>query len=170
MTGKSVQQFGDKLYWDMRTPVLSERDPAPAIDLSNWEFHERGGLEGRHGSHVMQDTLGGFGLFPYIYETTADVLTEEMLTVDENLHKLVEGSLTISYTGTNVNSYATVYVSAGAMFCDLYDNGTRVLNANLGTGFNVTTPVTMASLKTDIDAVAAFDATIVGTTTVPAAV
>lgn len=157
---------------DLRTSDILRSDDA-ATSLNNMTYRQTGAMTKRKGmQHATQDGFGGYGTTTYNnVNLTTGVVTEEILSVDDNLLKLTPYSFTITYTATaNSNTYFTLFLNSSNSFeFNLYDDGTLVLTHDLGTG-NEGSPVTISDLTTLINAETNFSCPAAdGGTTSPAA-
>lgn len=135
----------------------------------NCQLREDGGLEKRQGFQTLSSGIGGYGIHNYNYIDADGEIVEEILINDTNLYRLVEGSLNITYSGSQSRAVAQVIVESGELKLKLYENGANVLDRSLGKGFDETSTETVNDTATAITAVSNFSATVTGTSTIPAA-
>ena len=155
---------------DLRVSDLL-RSKNAATEAKNVLLRQTGALSKRNGYQInteINDGSGGLVKFNNVALGTGTI-TEELLCTDDDLHKHTEQTLTITYTGSNT-AYFDLYLddSDSKFKFDMYDNNVRVLALDLGTG-EEGTPVTIANLKTNVDAVTDFSMTISDAGSSPAA-
>ena len=154
---KLLKIFSNFKGLDERTSNITESSEN-ASDAVNVKFRKDGGIAKRNGYHSITDPQGGKGNAFY-YETDKDtgIVTESLLTMDDNLHRLKENSFTLSYNETNQNYHAHYIIKANDVttskgiviqIIEDRDTGTDVTYTyELGTG-KETSPVTLANLET----------------------
>ena len=144
---------------DLRTSDLL-RDRGAATGMKNVTFRQTGALSKRPGYQFATDDNGSYGLTTYNNaDTTTGAITQEVITIDDDLHKLSTYQFTITYSGSNVATYDMYLNSSDSKFYfDVYDGTSRVLNQDLGTGLEGS-PYTVASLVTAINALTDFSTT-----------
>ena len=149
-----------------RSPRFA-RESENAILLKNNSLSLRPGTKGRARGN------GGGGLKTISYRDVNGDIQKELLTIDDNLAKLVEGSITVTYTGAATDVIFTVLPvltgSTYSFYAKLIEGTTEVLSQDLGIGLDEASPYTIASLVTAIDALGNYTCTATGTTTGPAA-
>jgi hypothetical protein len=149
------------------------RDRNFASGMLNAQYsRDSGAVEKRKGYQGHAAHVGGYGLFTYnrIDPTTEDA-DPEVLAIDKNLHTLTENTFTVAYAGAATNcTISILYIPDEDEYkCQIVEGTSTVLDESLGIGFDEASPITLANLKTAIDAVTGFSATITGTTSTPAA-
>jgi len=147
----------------------SSRPISEASDCLNVMSRKTTGFESRKGFHWMVPDIGGYGLFNYIKKNDDGSITEELLTVDDNLHRIKKGEFQIDYTGSENVADVQISVSSTAMRIKVNENEVEKLDHNAGQGYDEATVKTLATLKTDIDALTDFSATNTASTTLPSA-
>ncbi len=135
------------------------RDPRSFEDLKNFQFGIAREIVGRKGFQVcgQKGRFTSGTVYSYLSPTTSATM-EEVLAANNHLFRLLEGSLSITYSGIFV-WYYTLLVSGGNYVFTLYDNGAAAYTKNLGTGTE-DTPFTIRELAEEIDALANFAATV----------
>ena len=154
---------------DLRSSDLL-RENGAASEIKNVSYRETGAMNKRKGYHIVTPSKGGSGLISFDnVAVTTGIITEELLCIDDNLHKLVPAQFLINYSGSD-SCYYDMYLDkeSGLFYFDIYEGSTRVLHKDLGTG-KETSFVTIAQLKTDIDAIANFVTAGTSDYTIPAA-
>jgi len=156
---------------DLRSSDLLRSSNA-ATAMQNVSLRTTGAMSKRKGYQIATRTEGGLGTTTFAnVNTTTGVVTEETLTVDDDLHKLTTETLTITYTGANTARY-DMYVddsgTSNVFRFDIYDIDTRLLNLDLGTGQEASF-VTITTLNTAINALTDFSSVISGNGSEPAA-
>ena len=161
-TKRLIKAFQNLKGLDLRSSDLL-RESGAATQILNADLRQTGALNKRKGFQILQNPSGGFGTTSFAnVALTTGIITEELLTVDDDLHKMANAPFTITYTGSNT-AYYDVYLDEGVVYFDVYDDNTRVLNSNLGTGLE-NSPVSVATLITSISsAVSNVSATVNGT-------
>jgi hypothetical protein len=134
------------------------RGKTAATELKNMQYRQTGALTKRKGYKFMSHTDGGYGMttFKNVNQTTGAV-SEETIVIDDNLHKIVNNTFTISYAGSNTAKYSCYLHTDSNFYFDVYDGSTRVVNHNLGTGLEGS-PVDVTALVAVITAVSDFTA------------
>lgn len=149
------------------------RKPRFAKDSHNVEYLKNNSITCRKGSKGRASSQGGGGTRTYVQTDSSGTTTEEVITIDEELYRLVEGSFTITYSGASTDpSFALIPVLDGSTYefqASCYEGTTETLNVSLGTGIDEASPVTVGDLVTAINALADFACVATGTTTGPAA-
>lgn len=169
-TNTLIKSFFNDKGVDLRSSDLV-RKPEFASDLLNGDYRKTGALNKRKGYQAKERTVGGAGLGIYAnVNLTTGAIDEELVTVDSNLHKMIERTFTVTYSGSDTASFNLFLDATTSKFtCTLTDNNVIVLTKDLGVGINEASVVTLANLKTAIDAVTNFTSAISGSTSVPAA-
>lgn len=160
--------FNDKGL-DLRSSDLT-RQSQYASDILNEDFRKTGAINKRKGFQAKAETVGGNGLGIYanINDITGEI-TQELLTLDSNLHKVSEQTFTVTYTGAAVARISMkLDPLLGKFVFILTVNDVDILTYNLETGINEASVITLANLKVVIDAVTDFSAVISGSDAVPA--
>lgn len=165
-----IKQFFNDKGLDLRSSDLV-RSSEYASDILNTDYRKTGALNKRKGYHAKEESIGGLGMCKYsnVNLTTGDI-TEEIFTIDDNLHKLTTQNITITYTGS-LPSRVSMFVeptTSTFKFSVIQENN-EILNYDLGVGINEASNITLANLKTQIDALTDFTMTISGDTSKPAA-
>lgn len=177
---------------DLRSmhPVRSDQG---AVDGLNFDITSTGNLTKRPGYAMKADSDLGYGLAKYEEwtATTADVpgwgefsfgldawgspdvlgygtISPKLVGIAATPKVWTVGTLSITYSGAGAATFSIGATSETDIKLILSVDGSAVLTSDLGTGIEGS-PVTLATLKTAIDAVSDFAATITGTTTTPAA-
>jgi len=166
-----VKQFVNHFGLDLKSSDIV-REPQFASDMLNAEYRKNGNISKRVGYRGTACESGGAGLAVYnrIDPTTA-AEQEILIAISEKLEVLQENTITLSYSGAELSVVLELFFdpSADEYKCQIVENTTLVLDFSLGKGIDEATPVTLSDLKTAIDALANFSATIVGDTASPAA-
>lgn len=165
-----IKSFFNDRGIDLRSSDLV-REANFASGSINTDFRKTGALNKRKGYQARTEDKGGNGLAVYAnVNTSTGAITEELMNLDDNLHKLIDSTITVTYSGSNA-ARMNMYLDSGSSTFKfiLTDNEVEVLSYDLGTGINESTVITLANLKTQIDAISDFSCTIQGITTAPAA-
>ena len=166
-----TQRYSNHYGVDLKNNDLT-RGLQYASEMKNAQYRESGSPEKRKGYHAAASAAGGIGTFVYQRANPVTGLDEtEVVCVDENLHRLKQSNLTVSYSGAEANCRISIYVDEtdSHYHCQIVEGLVVVLDEDLGVGFDEATPVTLSDLSTAINAVTDFSASITGSTTVPAA-
>ena len=150
------------------------RDLTYSRNCENFELSETLGLSNIKGFKVYAPTKGGGGLDVYErLNTTTKETDETTVCIDNNLWILQEGSITLSYSGSeSINTFELIPYTDGAIYGFKYrviEGTSTLIDTVLGTGRDTAVPHTIANLVTAIDALANFACSASGTTTGPAA-
>lgn len=164
-----VKAFQNFKGLDLRSSDLL-RESGAATQTLNVDLRQTGALNKRKGHQILTRSAGGYGTTRFNnVNLTTGVITEELLSTDDNLQKMATASFTATYTGTDT-AYYDMYLDedTGAFFFDVYDNNVRVLNSNLGDG-KENSFVTVATLISSINGLTNFTCSGATATTEPAA-
>jgi hypothetical protein len=143
-----------------------------ATDMRNAQYGQGGAIEKRKGFQGAAPSAGGYGLFTYRrYNPVSGVAVPELLTIDENLWKMNESTITVAYSGTDDTCALSLFLDEDSLTykMQILEGTVLVLDQDLGVGYDEGSTVTLADLKTAVDAVTNFTATITGVTTAAAA-
>lgn len=143
-----------------------------ASGMLNAEYSDGGAIKKRVGYQGHASSCGYSGMWTYQrVDPDTGIGAPEVLCVDENLFGLVDAQISVTYAGANPTCEISIFLDSTTSLyrAQILEGTTLVLDYSLGKGFDETTPITLADLKTQIDAIANFSATITGSTTVPAA-
>lgn len=172
MAGKNnlIQSFFNDKGLDLRSSDLV-RPSEFASDMLNEDYRKTGAINKRKGYQAKVNDVGGNGLGVYAnVNLTTGAITEELVTVDDNLHRISNQTFTVTYTGSNVARMSmSLDPSTSTFKFVLTDNEVEVLNFDLGVGINEASPKTLSQLKTAVDAVTNFSSTISGSSSAVAA-
>lgn len=143
-----------------------------ATDMRNAQYRKTGSIEKRPGYQAHAQTDGGKGLFTYNRINPLTGLEEpEVVSVDTSLDKLLSSQILVTYVGVDPTAIMSVFydVTTSQYRCQILEGTLVVLDQALGVGVDEVAPYTVNQLKTVIDALADFTATLTGATTTPAA-
>lgn len=143
-----------------------------ASSMLNAEYSDGGSIKKRVGYQGHAASAGNSGMWTYQrVDPDTGVGAPEVLCVDENLFGLVDALFSVTYTGADPTCEISIFLDTTTNLyrAQILEGENTVLDFSLGKGFDETTPITLADLKTEIDAIPNFAATITGPTTVPAA-
>lgn len=170
MAQLQTAEYSDFSGVDLVTPLIV-RSPNSAELMQNCTFKLSGSVARRAGWKYRAKNAAGDG-FDIYSRNEAGLPTKTRLIVAERLYKLTENNnFRISYSGSAGTVFATcLYDTVTSQWrFQLLEGTTEVLNFAIGKGMNEVSFITLANLKTAIDAVTNFAATITGATTGPAA-
>jgi hypothetical protein len=144
---------------DLRTSDLLRSEDA-ATSLLNMNYRQTGAMTKRKGyKWATDDGTGGYGLTTFANTNlTTGVVTEEVISVDDNLQKLQPYSFTITYSGAaNSNTYYKVFFNTTTSTYQflLYDTAVLVLTHDMGIGSEGGFD-TISDLTTAINAISDF--------------
>jgi hypothetical protein len=162
--------FGNFKGLDLRSSELVT-DPFFATEIQNASYNKAGAITKRNGQQIKAPTKGGLGLGIYSnINTITGVNTQELLAVDDKLHKLSTYTLSLTYSGSDIALFSITYdTTLNTFSATIVEDQATVLSFSLGTGKEEASPITISDLVTAINAVANFTATASGATTTPAA-
>jgi hypothetical protein len=140
---------------DLRSSDILRSNEA-ATAMNNMTFRQTGAMSKRKGFQAKDQTGngGGYGMTTFNnINTTTGAVTEEVISIDDNLQRLATYSFTVTYNGHNSGVYYDLYLHTdGKFYFDVYDNYARILNKDLGNGYETSGRVTISDLTTSIDA------------------
>ena len=140
--------------------------------MKNAQMRQTGSIEKRKGYQGHGTTKGGYGLFKYQRANpTTGVDESEALTVDDNLWRILESTITVSYAGSEPNcQFSFFYDETTSQYRAQIEEGTtQVLDFACGIGIDEASPIQIGALSTAINALTNFTAVVTGSTTTPAA-
>lgn len=147
------------------------RDINSAIEFQNARVVQEDSCVSREGFHTRGNEAQYKGLYTYRYSDAESGETiEEQISLSSELYRKKDTTFTISYAGagTTVTFNHALDITTSTYQVDIEVDDVNVYSGDVGTG-NEVSPVTLANLKTAIDAVANFSCVISGDTAVPAA-
>lgn len=132
---------------------------------------DRQSIEKRKGYQARAIDGEAYGIATYDkINATTGAITNELIKVSNVAHKLTESSVTVAYTGSAASTSINVLaVSDTSITLTIIEDGVTTLETDLGVGYDEASIVTLADVKTLVDALSDFSMTISGETTVPAA-
>lgn len=160
---------------DLRTAGYAVH-PDAAAELQNIDIATASkSLTRRRGTKTcISSTVGGLGMVRYAkHDNTTGTDSLEKLIVGASLYRITSGTFAIAYTGSGTSIYLQHIVNAATLKWEftMYEDGVLVLTYVTSVGFDESSIPTLANLKTAVDAVSGFSATITGISTLePAAV
>lgn len=164
------KQYNNLLGLDLRSNDLI-RSAGAATEIKNVVFRQTGALTKRKGQQFCAPfDKGGLGLHRFNnMDIETGIVTEELITFDANAHKLVESAFILTYTGS-ATAYYDMYFNPtlGKFFFDVYEDNTRIVNEDLGSGVSSTDP-TITNLVAALNAHADLTCTVSGSPSTPAA-
>ena len=147
------------------------RPSSYASEILNASYTKTGAIVKRNGSQIKATNVGGGGLTTWqdVNLTTGDI-KEKLITIDNSLHVLKDGYISITYSGSLI-AYCIFYLNKtnNEFYFDLYEDSALVGSFPLGTGVDEISPITISDLTTSINSITDFSATAIGDTAVPAA-
>lgn len=164
------KQFTNIKGLDLRSSDLL-REAGAATETKNAMFRQTGALSKRKGYQIKTDPeTGGAGLIKYNnIDINTGVITEELITLDDGLHVYTSSTFAMTYTGSSSAYYDMYYSPTDSVFYfDVYNNNTRVLNLDLGSGLGAS-DTTVDQLVTAINALTDFTSSVSGSPSIPAA-
>lgn len=150
---------------DLKFPELN------ATELQNVDFTQIGSIKKRKGYQATAPSVGGCGLFTYRGYSDTGAEEIEVIEIDTGLWRLGETTITVTYTGSASSALISIfYDTVTAQYrCQIQEGTSQILDYALGIGVDEASPVTVATLMTQINALTGFSAVAVGATTSPAA-
>lgn len=168
---KHTKRYENFFGTDLKSNAL-EYPEKYATDLRNVLIEQTGVLQKRSGyqPHAASDCSHGLFTYNRVNPTTGEE-TQEILGVSDTLKKLLETTITVTYTGSDpIVTFSVIFDTETDQYrCQIEEGTTTVLDSALGLGRDELSPKTMNTLKNEIDALANFTATITGDTNTPAA-
>jgi hypothetical protein len=165
------KQYSNHFGLDLKSSDLT-RDPKFSSGMKNAQYRSSGSPEKRKGYQAAAGDAGGLGQWTYNrVNPTTGAEEAETITIDQNLFRVVEATLTVEYSGGNANARLSIYFdpTSAQYRCEIVEGTSTVLDSALGLGFDEASPKTLATLAAEIDALTGFNATVSGTSTTPAA-
>jgi hypothetical protein len=156
---------------DKRTSDLV-KDRIYATEFLNAQQRKSTAIESRKGFHTIATSGSRYGLDKYArISATTGQITYDTIGFDRTPYIAKNSTVTVAYSGSGSPVTISIVLNpATSKFeCLLSVTNANVLTFDLGTGVDETTPITLANLKTAIDAVPNFTCTISGGTGFPAA-
>jgi len=144
---------------DLRSSDLL-REAGSATIAKNSNVRLNGGLDKRKGFQISGAAGGGWGGSSFNNVNTATgAITEELLSVSDDLYRLEAASFTVTYTGSDSAYYDMLLsVTDNKFYFTVYDNFISVLAYDLGTG-KESTPVNVTTLVAAINGLTNFTCT-----------
>ena len=173
MADGKVSQFQHKGI-DKRSNKFLREDNY-ATDCLNTQLTKDGDISKRPGWKTVGDNIGGLGLYVHtLFDEDTGEETQELLALhtDGKLYRANRTSFTIEYAGSGTVTASWHYDSTDDEWSlKVIEDGSTVIDENVGLGRNEGSPTDLATLKTAIDAVTDFSVTIgeEGDDTIPAA-
>lgn len=142
-----------------------------AQDATNFVISPTGTLEKRVGYQVAAPIGAKYGLFQYNRVDENGLEQPEILGCSNTISKLSKVTLTVTYGGSAATaSLKVVYDSATSVYrCVITEGNSTVLDYSLGLGRDSGSPVTVSTLKTQIDALTGFTTSLSGSSSAVAA-
>lgn len=156
---------------DLKSSDLNRRTEF-AEDMMNAQYSSSGSIEKRPGYQGHAGNVGGYGQWTYLrVNPITGVDEKEVVTVDQHLYTLATTTLSVVYSGGDPSCEISIFLNSvtSTYYCQILEGVSIVLDFDLGVGFDETTPVTVDDLKTAINGLAGFAATVSGDATTPAA-
>lgn len=165
------QYFNNHYGLDLKSTDL-DRPIQYSSGMLNAQYAQSGTLEKRKGYRVRGNDGGGHGAFVYNrIDPSTGTVSEKLLVASNTVSEIAETTFTITYSGSNDVAIAELYFdeSDQNFHLQLIVGTTIELDQDLGKGFDEASILTLAQLKTAVDAITDMSATISGTTSLPAA-
>jgi len=166
-----VKQFVNHFGLDLKSSDIN-RPQEYASGMMNAQYKKNGNISKREGYRVKAQTAGGCGLANYNRITPGTAIQEEiLLAISTELHRLYEMNFNVSYVGAEASCIFEIFfdIENEVYKANITEGTVLVLDYSLGVGFDEATIINLADLKSQIDALPNFTATITGPTTIPAA-
>ena len=169
--GTIKKWFTSYLGLDLRSSKMT-RDDRYSTLYENAETDRTTDVVTRKGYKARADDLAYAGLakFGRLNLDTGQV-TNEGIGISNTIKRLITTTFTVDYTGSNSSVAAQVVyepTTADIRF-RLIEGSSTVLDFDCGAALNESSPATLAQLKTAIDALSDYSATIGGNSSLPAA-
>lgn len=164
-----LKQFTNHFGVDLKSNDIN-RDNRFATGIRNAQYRKNGNISKREGYRAAASSVGGLGLgrYPRIVN---GINQELIVTIDNDLHLLLETEFTVSYTGAALSVVFELFFDdeAGEYRCTIVEDAAEVLNQGLGQGFEELSTFSVQDLQTAINALPNFTASIQGSLATPAA-
>lgn len=151
---------------DYRSNAIT-RKPRFSAEVENVLYLGNNALGVRPGTMGRAPSTGGGGTKKFTWLDSEGISYNELLTIDDNLHRRVLGSFSITYVGAADNIlFSIIPVLTGntySFYAYLIEDDVEVFSLDLGTGVNELAPVTITTLVTAINALADYSCSLVGT-------
>lgn len=170
---KFVKRYKNFYGFDLKSSDLNYPEQY-ATDISNIDSNPVGSLVKRKGTAPHAEDAGPLGTFIYNRIDENGNEAPELVSIGTTVKRWSETDIVITYTGAEASaSVSVIYVipdtGTAEYRCILTAGSTTELNQGLGTGVDELTPYTCTQLKTAIDALPNWTASISGLGSVPAA-
>jgi hypothetical protein len=165
------KEFKNHFGLDLKSSDINRADEFSS-GILNAQYAKNGDIEKRRGYKGAASSNGGYGLFVYNRTNpTTGLLEPELLTVSNKVSKLSESTLTVTYVGADPTALISIYFDSDdeEYKCEITEGTSVVLTSSLGIGFDEASIKTVDTLRSEIDALANFTATVSGVNTMPAA-
>jgi len=147
-------------------------DPKFATGFESAQITRNTSIEKSPGYKALVEDLAyaGIARFGRINDDTGQI-EKQLIGISDTVSLKTSGTFTVSYSGSlaGVQLSITTGDDDETITFEIQESETVVYSKDLGKAIDETSPVTLAALKTEIDALTDYSATIVGTTTTPAA-
>lgn len=170
MRHEIIKRYNTQKGLDLKSTDLT-RAEIYVSSMLNAQYRSSGAAETRKGFQYHSAPAGRFGMHNYKYVDENNNPQEMALSIDEQLYKESQSSVVISYIGAELSVYLSIFFNpqANEYQVSITAGLLPAIVISLGKGYDETSPVTLANLKTAIDSITGFSATITGLTTIPAA-
>lgn len=165
-----IKNFNNFRGRDIRSSDLI-RDFDYAIEFENARVVKEDSCVKRPGFNTRGASGQYNGLYTYRYTNSDTGQTiEELISLSDSVFKKSESAFVVTYTGSDPIALLSIRLdtSTQTFKCIIIEGTVTVLSYDIGTGYELI-PKSLDDLKTAIDAVTDFSASISGTTTIPAA-
>lgn len=166
-----IKRYINHFGLDLKSSDLT-RPSEYSSGMLNAQYKKSGSIEKRPGYHANGASQGGHGLFTYAkVNPTTGVEEPELLTASNSIYRADKSILTVTYVGADPTAFISIYYDSTdeEYKCEIQEGTTVVLDQGLGIGFDEGAIYTIDDLRSDIDALANFTATLSGATSTPAA-
>ena len=126
----------------------------------------------RPGYKALFKATGGCGVAEYKYiAASSGAVSYEKLIMGAQLQKIAVGTLAMTYSGAALSIVCSVLYDTSAFEWKFYliEDDVTTFTYSLGVGFDESSPITMSTLATAIDALSTFACTNTGSGSIPAA-
>lgn len=166
-----VKKFTSFLGLDERSSDLVI-DPNYATAFESAQITRNTSIEKSPGYKALLDNLAyaGSARFGRINQDTGQI-ENEYIGISNTVSRRIEGTFTVAYTGSlaGVELSITTGEDDSTITLRIRESETSVYTKDLGKALDESSSVTLADLKTEIDALSDYSVTISGTTSTPAA-
>lgn len=165
-----LKNFSSFKGLDLRSSDLN-RPQEYSSELDNVDLTVTNALTKRKGYQWKSEGSGGYGLGLYKdVNTSTGAVTETVVSLDNNLHKLNEDSFNVTYSGSGTGLlFVELNTATSTLRVRVLEDSTQVYSQDIGLGLDESATVAVSTIISGINALSNFSASGGTDTTVPAA-